>query len=220
MKKKLINFVLIILAAGGLGYGYNQKTTLDDYRANPQKIIAEESKRIKDKIAERYELPSYKETVDGKEVKKVEEPTIATVQDLAPLKDQEFFANAEIGDYVLVFQRAKTAMIYREKTDKVINFGPVDLNNKNVAKIKIIGTAAAIESAKQKINTAFPNSATFEATESSKPSDKTYVIDATGSSAQGVAQVVSALPGSAAGTKDQVTADISTEGFDLIILAN
>lgn len=54
-----------------------------------------------------------------------ETPTIATVSDLAPLKGQPFFADAEMGDKVLIFQKAKKAILYRPSTKKIIIVAPI-----------------------------------------------------------------------------------------------
>jgi hypothetical protein len=55
-----------------------------------------------------------------------ETPTIATVTDTAPLKGQEFFKDAEVGDKVLIFSKSKKAILYRPSTKKIIVVGPVN----------------------------------------------------------------------------------------------
>ena len=54
-----------------------------------------------------------------------EEPTLATVSDLAKLKDQPFFANAQIGDKVLIYSKARKAILYRPSTNKIIELAPL-----------------------------------------------------------------------------------------------
>jgi hypothetical protein len=58
-----------------------------------------------------------------------EEPTIATVQDISKLANQEFFKDAQDGDKVLIFTVAKKAIIYRESEHKIINSGPIIINS-------------------------------------------------------------------------------------------
>jgi hypothetical protein len=50
-----------------------------------------------------------------------ETPTVATISDLEPLKGQEFFSKAAIGDKVLIFDKAKEAILYRPSDDKIIS---------------------------------------------------------------------------------------------------
>lgn len=56
-----------------------------------------------------------------------ETPTVATVTDLAPLKDQAFFVNAALGDVVLMFPQAGKAILYRPGKDLIIEAAPLTL---------------------------------------------------------------------------------------------
>ncbi len=56
-----------------------------------------------------------------------EEPVFATVTDPLKLADQPFFLSAETGDKVLVFPKAKKAILYRPSTDRIIEMMPIDL---------------------------------------------------------------------------------------------
>ncbi len=114
--------MLIIVAAAGF-YVYNQnqegkklQQQIQDLKQNPQKATEEETKALLDKVGELIELPN-------------EQPTIATVTDLAPLQNQPFFARAQVGDKVLIFSEAKKAVLYRPSTNKVIEVAPVNLDN-------------------------------------------------------------------------------------------
>ncbi len=116
--------VLIILIAAGVfaAMQYKQskdlKKQISDLKQNPQKATEEETKALLDKVGQLIDLPS-------------EQPTIATVSDLAPLKDQPFFANAQIGDKVLIFTTNKKAILYRPSTNKIIEVAPVNLDDNN-----------------------------------------------------------------------------------------
>src|SRR3972149_6827979 len=54
-----------------------------------------------------------------------ETPNIATVNDATKLRDQPFFAKAENGDKVLIFQNAHTAILYRPGTNKIIEYSTI-----------------------------------------------------------------------------------------------
>ena len=116
----------ILLAAviiAGAVYAYHQRQQAKEFqqqlmelKKNPQKATEEETKVLLEKVGQLIELPN-------------EQPTVATVTDLGPLKDQPFFAHAQIGDKVLIFSTAKKAVLYRPSTNKVIEIAPVNLDN-------------------------------------------------------------------------------------------
>lgn len=54
-----------------------------------------------------------------------EQPTIATVSDLSKLKDKPFFNNAQIGDKVLIYLKAKKAILFRPSEHKIIELAPL-----------------------------------------------------------------------------------------------
>jgi hypothetical protein len=56
-----------------------------------------------------------------------EEPTVATVSDPSKLKDQQFFAKAEVGDKVLIYQKAKQAYLYSVSQNKLIEVAPINV---------------------------------------------------------------------------------------------
>jgi hypothetical protein len=54
-----------------------------------------------------------------------EEPTVATVSDPAKLKDQVFFANAKVGDKVLIYTKARKAYLYDPEGDILLEVAPI-----------------------------------------------------------------------------------------------
>lgn len=123
-KKKLIFLgipVFIALASPPLYYFYNQyqkmyqenqKTKLQVNKSST--VLGNNTQEVIDKVGRLIELP--KET-----------PTIANITDKTKLQNQ-FFANAQDGDKVLIFQNAKKAIIYRESANKIIEVGTININ--------------------------------------------------------------------------------------------
>ena len=58
-----------------------------------------------------------------------EEPTIATVSDPEVLKKQAFFANAKAGDKVLIYAKAKKAVLYDPVAKKIVEVAPLNIDN-------------------------------------------------------------------------------------------
>lgn len=56
-----------------------------------------------------------------------EEPTLATVSDPVKLQNQEFFKNAEKDDRVLIYSKARKAILYSPTKHKVIEVAPINL---------------------------------------------------------------------------------------------
>lgn len=111
----LLTAVIVVLLAiiGVLAWKY-QQANKDEAAENK-----ETSLRIIDKISDLYLVPTN------------EEPTVALVQDKSKLGNQEFFKKAQNGDYLIIYQKDKIAMIYREKDNKLVNVGPVNLDSQN-----------------------------------------------------------------------------------------
>lgn len=56
-----------------------------------------------------------------------ETPTIATVADPSKLKGQAFFANAKVGDKVLIYPNSKKAILYDPNQDIIVEVAPVNI---------------------------------------------------------------------------------------------
>ena len=115
MKKKYFSTIIIVVLLLSFGltfyfykkYQTAQKTLQKQMSSNEQeKLIARVGKLI--------ELPK-------------EEPTIANISDKEKLKDQSFFQNANNGDKVLIFTKAKKAILYRPSINKIIEVSQINL---------------------------------------------------------------------------------------------
>jgi hypothetical protein len=111
--------IVLIGSAGTAYYFYDQYQKSQEALNNPEQVAKEETQRLIDRMSTLIALPEA-DIENG-------EPTLATVQDKEKLKDQEFFANAENGDKVLIYAKAKKAFLFRPETNKVINVAPVSI---------------------------------------------------------------------------------------------
>lgn len=105
----LILVLLVIVLAGLAVYFYIQSRSGN---AQTRASLAE-VKSLTKKVGDLMVLPSD------------EMPTIATVSDPEALRDQAFFADAKIGDKVLIYSKAKKAILYDPTQDKIVTIAPL-----------------------------------------------------------------------------------------------
>lgn len=116
----IIFFILFVGAVAGLAWSYwsYQKaqeqvvrlTSAEGRREFDQQQIA----GLLDRVRKHIVLPED------------EEPTVATIIDVEKLiEDQPFFQNAHNGDKVIVYPKAKTAIIYDPNRDVIVKVGAV-----------------------------------------------------------------------------------------------
>lgn len=108
--------LILLIGLGWLIMSYIQtRSELEKLSTNPQAASEDEATALVNKISAYLTLPD-------------EKPTLATVNDVSKLSGQEFFANAQNGDKVLIFASADRALLYRPSTEKVIEYSKVDLS--------------------------------------------------------------------------------------------
>ncbi|OGG37544.1 hypothetical protein A2110_02310 [Candidatus Jorgensenbacteria bacterium GWA1_54_12] len=116
-KMKAVFAAVAVIALGASGaayYFYSRYATLME---EPQRIAQEDTSKLLERVGRLIVLPVG------------EEPTIATVSDPEKLKDQAFFANAQIGFKVLIYANAKKAILYDPSGDKIVEVAPVNIGN-------------------------------------------------------------------------------------------
>ncbi len=106
--------ILALLIFGPSYYFYSKYNEAQKKLQDSSVDKKEEVKSLVAKVGKLIELPQE------------EEPTIATVSDKSSLPNQPFFANAKNGDQVLIYSKAKKAILYRPATNKIIEVGPVN----------------------------------------------------------------------------------------------
>jgi len=111
--------VLVLLgAAGSAGVFYKQ---LSELKKNPNKVAQDETTATISAVGKLIVLPTG------------EQPTLATVTDPEKLKDQAFFAQAKAGDKVLIYTKAKKAILYSPTENKIVEVAPVNIGNNTAA---------------------------------------------------------------------------------------
>lgn len=110
----VLALVLSIATAGFFAYKYYS------LRQDPSQVAREELQNLVDEVGKLIELPN-------------EESTIATVVDAEALRSQPFFAKAQKGDKVLIYPKARKAILYSPSLNKIIEVGPVVLGDQGAA---------------------------------------------------------------------------------------
>lgn len=111
--------LLVIVSGGGL-YLFFQNRSISNQlsllRDDPSAVVREGLETLIENVGELTQLPED------------EQPTVATVTDVESIKNQSFFQNAQNGDRVLIYSRAKRAILYRPETGKIVEIAPININ--------------------------------------------------------------------------------------------
>lgn len=102
-------------------YFYTKYQQAQKLLKNPQQVSAEQTKSVVAMVGKLIALPTD------------ETPSLATVQDKTKLKDQPFFKNAVNGDKLLIYVKAKKAILYRESNNKIIEVAPINIQKNEEA---------------------------------------------------------------------------------------
>ena len=98
----LVAVVLIFVIGGLLILKHNKPAT---GKVSINKVVSE--------VSRHYVLPTG------------EQPTLATVSDVEKVRSQSFFAHANNGDEVLIYAKAKKAILYRPSIDRILEIAPL-----------------------------------------------------------------------------------------------
>jgi hypothetical protein len=134
-KKVLIiaNVLLLIGLAGFSAYLFMENKDLND-----QITLTTEEKnaRLIEEINEVFDLPE-------------EEPVVAVVTDPEEFKKQySAFDNAESGDYLLFYRKARLNVLYRSSEKRVVKTATVTVP----ISVELVGTETAIAAAEEKLS--------------------------------------------------------------------
>lgn len=131
---KIAAAILVLALVVGLSW-----TTQHYYRkydklsgSSPEEFQKEKNKSIIATVAKAYALPKDEDPVVGA----LNDKDAENIKKQYPVLD-----SAEKGDYLLVYQKSKKAILYRPSTKQVIKEVPVSLGNN--AKLKVYGSETA-----------------------------------------------------------------------------
>lgn len=122
LKPSKRNILIAILVLGIIAisavaiYFFFQYQNSQRLLKNPTQASKQQSQTLLQQIEKHLELPQD------------EEPTIATVNDTEKLKNQEFFKKAKNGDKVVIYAKAKKAILYDPINDRIRDVAPINLN--------------------------------------------------------------------------------------------
>lgn len=103
---------LLVVSSGTAVYFYKKTVSLTE---NPNVVAQKETADLVARVGKLIALPTD------------ETPTIATVSEPEKLKDQPFFANAKVGDKVLLYSNARKAYLYDPSENKLIEVAPINI---------------------------------------------------------------------------------------------
>lgn len=126
----LIVFVVLLAVLPSM-YFYTKYRQVQTKLQNTNTATKEETKRLIAKVAKLMVLPTD------------EEPTIASITDKDKLQSQPFFANAANGDKMLLYMKAKKAILYRPSSNQIVEVAPMSINENASASATIPQTATA-----------------------------------------------------------------------------
>jgi len=112
--------ILLIIVVGLAFYFWNQTRVLTSTSISGGNDLSQsEIEGLISKVGTLMFLPSD------------EVPTLATVSDPEKLKDQPFFAQAKVGDKVLIYAKSQKAILYDPVANKIVNVAPINLGGQS-----------------------------------------------------------------------------------------
>ena len=179
----IIAGILVVLLAGAAIYFFIKYQGI---KKNPNQVAQAEVNRIVKLVGQLIALPND------------ESPTLATIKDKDQLKDQPFFANAQNGDVILIYTKAKKAIVYREKGNKIINVGPISIDQKNGTPVAVVNAGGDTDATIKKLNDKFNGSVTVTGTTDAKNKNSVKgitVVDVAGNNGDLTKQIATEIGG-------------------------
>lgn len=176
--------VVIVLLLGGTAAYYFQK--YQKIKKSPDIVEKEEINSLVEKISKLIDLPQG------------ETPTLATILDKEKLKDQPFFNNAQNGDKILIYTKAQKAIVYRVAENKIINVGPITLNQNGQLSVVLVNAGGNVADIEKKLADKFGSGIGISGKTEAKNRNsvsKTTIVDVSGQNTQVVKDIAAQLGG-------------------------
>lgn len=116
-KQKVIDRLVMLVAVVAIAFGAYFYYQWNLIRQNPQAVAEREVANLVATVTRLIDLPTD------------ETPTVATVSDPEALRSQAFFAKAEVGDKVLIYTKAKKAILYSVTKSKILEVAPLNIGS-------------------------------------------------------------------------------------------
>lgn len=187
--------IILFIAFLPTYYFYRQYQKAQKILADPSLSSLQEARSLKDKVGKLMVLPPD------------EDPAVVTVTDKEKLGGQPFFAGAKNGDKVLVFAKAKKAILYDPSANKIVEIGPLIMPSptptkeitplpKPISFAIYNGTASteALDIAEKNLKSKITNIQVLLKSETTKKKyRKTLVVDLTGTHSKDAATIAKFL---------------------------
>lgn len=180
----IVSVAVVVLLGGAAAYFFIQYQGI---KKNPNQVAQAELNRITKAVGQLITLP------------KDETPTLATIKDQDKLKDQSFFASSKNGDVILIYTNSKKAIIFREKDNRIINVGPISIDQQNGTPIALVKAGGNVDDVTKKINDKFAGAVTIASTTDAKNSGNVKgltVVDVAGNNGDLAKQIAETVGGS------------------------
>lgn len=111
-RKVIIGVAILVVLVGGFFIWRSVA------KSDPEAAVRKEAQELVERVSELILLP------EG------EDPVIATVADPSQLASTPFFANAKIGDKVLIYNIAGKAVLYDPVAHRIIEVAPLSIGER------------------------------------------------------------------------------------------
>jgi len=113
----LLALLLIVAIVGLVYFGLQIRDLKSQLAQSNGTAAADQAKQVVDAVGKLMILPTD------------ETPSVATVSDPSQLANQPFFQNAKKGDMVLIYNKAKKAILYDPTQNKIIDVAPSSIGS-------------------------------------------------------------------------------------------